>query len=168
MERANKTHQLIAESNIYYYRDKIDDVTPRRDAKIYCQYTSRPAFSTSRKTYSLLDQQLPSDSNYFSDKLSADPKLLVSFLNLFNVNSMPPNTYLLQICSPCNKRETKNIYHFIAICSISQEIRRLLFNENCLSQNRLYETLDSVAVLSCSNQYKYCKQTLVFRNSLLI
>lgn len=162
---AHGTNLPLSETNVDEWPVLFANVIAKIDEKIYTQHLSRANETTSRNMYKNLNHQLPSEANYFCTEFSAEAISYIfrARVELLNLNFMPHRADLSQICELCNRRENEDTIHFIAICPMLQEIRRLYFESSHLTLNRLYEILNGA--IGWSTLYKYCKHALAYRNS---
>lgn len=158
----------LSENNVSEWQNMFARVIAKEDDKIYDQFLTRASSSPSRFIYRNLNHQMLTIDSYFNTKFSSKviSTIFRARVELLNLNFMPHRVDLQQTCDLCNRRESENIYHFIAVCPILQEIRRLHFQESFLSVNSLYEILNGAR--GWLTLYKYCNHAMTYRNSLLI
>ena len=159
------TTLTLSDSNINDWEDQFANVIAKVDSKMFSANLSRATSSTARNIYRHLNHSLVSDSNYFRSEFTAEIISVIfrTRVEILNLNFIPHRNDLSQVCNLCNRRDTEDINHFLAVCPILQEIRRLYFQESFLSLQQLYEILNGEA--GWLNLYKYCQHALTYRNS---
>lgn len=79
-----------------------------------------------------------------------------------NLNVQPYRLDLTGICTLCNLNEVDNIEHFIGICPILIEIRRVFFNVSRLNRIEIIEILNGKNWL-----VKYVNEAIEYRTKIL-
>ena len=161
----HKVNFFPSESNVEQWPALFEKIIAKVDEKTYIQHQARAFSTTSRNIYKNLNHHLQSEDKYFTNDLSAEAISYIfrARVEILNLNCMPHRPDLPQTCGLCNRREAEDILHFIAVCPILQEIRRLHFDESFISPIRLREILNGA--LGWSSLYNYCKHAMNFRNS---
>lgn len=68
------------------------------------------------------------------------------------------------ICTMCNMHESENTFHFIGICPIYREIRRIHFGYISLDHNEVINILNGI---NFNSLYLYLESCLKFRNLIM-
>ncbi|XP_037942285.1 uncharacterized protein LOC119675169 [Teleopsis dalmanni] len=131
-----------------------------RDRFVYKAKTSY-----SRQTYRELTYNL-GKMNYFNDKYTVENirSIFKSRTELIKLNYLPYVSGALSVCSLCNKQETENVKHFLAICPILKEIRYKYFGKTTLSQTELHGILNGMNWL---NLCAYLNQAIKYRQQII-
>lgn len=122
------TNNVSDWQNIFY------DCISRVDESLYQINLNRARDSTSRVIYRSLSLNL-GDNNYFRNDHSVSDMSLIFKIRteILELNFRPYQTSINPVCSLCNLNQNEDVFHFLAICPILQEIRRLYFRKSYLT-----------------------------------
>lgn len=136
------------------------------DDSMYRLCVARGTASTSRNIYRQLNLKL-GEGNYFREEFTVSEMSLIFKIRteMLDLNYRPHRTDLNPVCSLCNLGQNEDVLHFLALCPILQEIRRLYFYSSFLSQE------ECVGVLNGDRGWKplirYVSHARKYRNECL-
>lgn len=129
------------------------------------QYRDRAASSTSRLLYPRLVLR-PMGNTYFTnkEKIEVISTIFRARIELLNLNYIPHRNDLSPNCTLCNIREPETIIHFLAVCPILQELRRLYFGKTQINEEEICDILNGE---NWKILFNYCKEASNYRNSII-
>lgn len=121
--------------------------------------------SSERDIYSKLNYNL-NEHNYF--RLDFSRKTIGTIFKvrgeLLNLNYMPHRNDLVNICSLCNMGVNENTIHFIGVCPILKELRKLFFGKSYLSDSETKSYLNGEDWLLIQ---KYTTEAMIYRRRII-
>lgn len=83
---------------------------------------------------------------------------------MLRLNFIPHRNDLLTVCSLCNLRVKEDVGHFLGICPVLQEIRRMHFGKNVLVESEIFDLLNGA---NWSMLFAYCKNASSYRFNII-
>lgn len=122
--------------------------------------------SQHRYLYKTLSFDLGSSNGYFNDSNSIQKISLIFKARgeLLPLNYMPHVQVNSDICGMCNLGVRENVEHFLAICPMLYEIRRLCFNSNTLYPHQVNSLLNGSDWGSLA---LFINKALIYRSKIL-